>query len=42
MEEKLSFEYAPAPESRALVSIKPKYGHFIDGYYASPQYVTID
>ena len=25
----MSFEYAPAPESRAVVSIKPKYGHFI-------------
>ena len=31
MGEKLSFEYAPAPESRALVSIKSKYGHFIGG-----------
>jgi len=35
MEEKLSFEYAPAPESRALVSIKPKYGHFIGGKFVA-------
>jgi aldehyde dehydrogenase (NAD+) len=35
MEEKLSFEYAPAPESRALVTIKPKYGHFIGGKFVS-------
>jgi len=35
MGEKLSFEYAPAPESRALVSIKPKYGHFIDGKFVA-------
>ena len=33
MGEKLSFEYAPAPESRAIVSIKPKYGHFIGGKF---------
>jgi aldehyde dehydrogenase (NAD+) len=35
MEENLSFEYAPAPESRALVSIKPKYGHFIGGKFVA-------
>ena len=35
MEEKLSFEYAPAPESRAVVSIKPKYGHFIAGKFVA-------
>ncbi len=35
MEEKLSFEYAPAPESRAVVSIKPKYGHFIGGKFVA-------
>lgn len=35
MEEKLSFEYAPAPESRALVTIKPKYGHFIGGKFVA-------
>ncbi len=35
MGEKLSFEYAPAPESRTLVSIKPKYGHFIGGKFVA-------
>ena len=35
MEDKLSFEYAPAPESRAVVSIKPKYGHFIGGNFVA-------
>ena len=35
MGEKLSFEYAPAPESRAIVSIKPKYGHFIGGQFVA-------
>ena len=35
MGEKLSFEYAPAPESRAIVSIKPKYGHFIGGKFVA-------
>lgn len=35
MEEKLSFEYAPAPESSAVVSIKPKYGHFIGGKFVA-------
>ena len=35
MGEKLTFEYAPAPESRALVSIKPKYGHFIGGKFVA-------
>lgn len=35
MEEKLSFEYAPAPESRAVVSIKQKYGHFIGGKFVA-------
>ena len=29
----MTFEYAPAPESRAIVDIKPKYGHFIDGKF---------
>src|SRR3954447_26538849 len=28
------FEYAPAPESRDIVSIKPSYGLFIDGEFA--------
>jgi aldehyde dehydrogenase (NAD+) len=27
------FEYAPAPESRAIVNIKPSYGLFIDGAF---------
>ncbi|MEP7034173.1 MAG: aldehyde dehydrogenase family protein [Actinomycetota bacterium] len=27
------FEYAPAPESRAVVSIRPSYGLFIDGEF---------
>ncbi len=35
MGEKLSFEYAPAPESSAVVSIKPKYGHFIGGKFVA-------
>jgi hypothetical protein len=29
----MTFEYAPAPESRASVSIKPKYGHYIGGKF---------
>lgn len=28
-----AFEYAPAPESRAVVDIKPSYGLFIDGEF---------
>ena len=35
MEDKVSFEYAPAPESRAVVSIKAKYGHFIGGKFVA-------
>ena len=31
----MTFEYAPAPESRAIVSIQPKYGHFINGSFVS-------
>jgi aldehyde dehydrogenase (NAD+) len=31
----MSFEYAPAPESRAITSIKPKYGHFIGGKFVA-------
>jgi len=31
----MTFEYAPAPESRLIVSIKPKYGHFIDGKFVN-------
>jgi aldehyde dehydrogenase (NAD+) len=26
-----TFEYAPAPESRSIVDIKPSYGLFVDG-----------
>ncbi len=35
METPVSFEYAPAPESRSVVSIKPKYGHFIGGKFVA-------
>jgi aldehyde dehydrogenase (NAD+) len=39
-------EYAPAPESRAIVTIKDAYGHFINGDFtnpaASPQFATIN
>ena len=31
------FEYAPAPESRAIVSIKESYGLFIDGEFTPSQ-----
>ena len=30
------FEYAPAPESRSIVDIKPSYGLFIDGKFTDP------
>ncbi|MFI5486560.1 MULTISPECIES: aldehyde dehydrogenase family protein [Micromonospora] len=30
------FEYAPAPESRSVVDIKPSYGLFIDGKFVDP------
>jgi aldehyde dehydrogenase (NAD+) len=30
------FEYAPAPESRAVVDIRPSYGLFIDGQFVDP------
>ncbi|MEW2473783.1 aldehyde dehydrogenase family protein [Micromonospora gifhornensis] len=30
------FEYAPAPESRSVVDIKPSYGLFIDGAFVDP------
>ncbi|MEV4198162.1 aldehyde dehydrogenase family protein [Micromonospora globbae] len=30
------FEYAPAPESRSVVDIKPAYGLFIDGTFVDP------
>ena len=35
METPMKFDYAPAPESRSLVSIKPKYGHFIGGKFVA-------
>ena len=33
----MSFEYAPAPESRAVVDIASSYGLFIDGAFVEPQ-----
>ena len=30
----LDWEYAPAPESRDVVSIAPEYGLFVDGEFA--------
>ncbi|MCW3815303.1 aldehyde dehydrogenase family protein [Micromonospora sp. DR5-3] len=30
------FEYAPAPESRSVVDIKPSYGLFVDGRFVDP------
>ncbi|SIN33323.1 aldehyde dehydrogenase family protein [Micromonospora cremea] len=30
------FEYAPAPESRSVVDLKPTYGLFIDGTFVDP------
>jgi aldehyde dehydrogenase (NAD+) len=30
------FEYAPAPESRAIADIRPSYGLFIDGQFVDP------
>ena len=37
------FEYAPAPESRALVTFQSSYGHFIGGKFTKPSntYQTI-
>jgi len=32
----MSFEYAPAPESRAVADIAPHYGLFIDGDFVEP------
>jgi len=32
----MSFEYAPAPESRAIVDIKPSHGLFINGEFVEP------
>ena len=43
---KSPFEYAPAPESRAVVSIKSQYGLFINGTWVEPKtknkFVTIN
>ena len=36
----MTFEYAPAPESRAIVSIAPSYGLFINGEFVDPTSVT--
>ena len=30
------FEYAPAPESRAIVDLQPSYGLFINGAFVDP------
>src|SRR5436305_1317044 len=30
----MTFDYAPAPESRAVVDIAPSYGLFVDGEFA--------
>ena len=35
MEKSMNFEYAPAPESRGIVTIKPKYGNFIGGKFVA-------
>ena len=44
MEANVSFDYAPAPESKALVTIKSKYGHFINGAFipGSKHFPTIN
>jgi aldehyde dehydrogenase (NAD+) len=33
----MAFDYAPAPESRAIVDIKPSYGLFIGGEFVEPK-----
>jgi len=35
----LTFDYAPAPESRSIVDIKPSYGLFVDGEFVDEQAV---
>ncbi|AXK32720.1 aldehyde dehydrogenase family protein [Streptomyces armeniacus] len=35
------FTYAPAPESRAVVSLRPAYGLFIDGEFTEPAEQTL-
>ena len=41
-----SLEYAPAPESRAVVTVQDAYGHFINGDFTNPasseQFATIN
>ena len=32
----MAFEYAPAPESRSVVDIRPAYGLFVDGEFVAP------
>ena len=32
----MTFEYAPAPESRAIVDLRASYGLFIDGEFVEP------
>ena len=32
-----AFDYAPAPESRSIVDIKPSYGLFINGAFTAPR-----
>ncbi|RGC66250.1 putative aldehyde dehydrogenase AldA [Micromonospora sp. MW-13] len=32
----MNFEYAPAPESRSVVDLKPSYGLFVDGKFVDP------
>ncbi|MDN5796690.1 MAG: aldehyde dehydrogenase family protein [Intrasporangium sp.] len=38
------FDYAPAPESRSVVSIQPSYGLFVDGTFSRPRalFPTVD
>lgn len=33
----MNWEYAPAPESRAIVDLQPSYGLFIDGEFVDPE-----
>ena len=33
----LEWEYAPAPESRDIVTVKPRYGLFIGGEFVEPR-----
>jgi len=32
----MTWEYAPAPESRAIVDLRPSYGLFVDGTFVEP------